>query len=111
MYAQSEQEPTVTVFLVEGDSDAFIIVIGDLEILLFGGITIEVGYDFFTIFAEVLFIDLYSDLFAFDRFFQASDKAVKSFAFIAELNGFDNYFCNEVCTVIKEVVFSHGGMT
>ena len=72
---------------------------------------IEVRYNFFAVLTEILFGNVYSELFAFNGFFKVSDKAFKRFSLIAELNGFYDNFCNEVSTVIKEIVFFHGSMT
>ena len=111
MYAQTEQKPAVTVFLVKRNSYSLIVVISDIKFFMLSGILIEVGYNFFAIFAEILFGNFYSELFAFNRFFEVSYNIIKGFAFISELNGFYNNFCNEVSTVIKEIVFFHSGMT
>ena len=78
---------------------------------MLSGIFIEVRYNFFSTLTEILFSDFYSEFLAFNRFFKGSYNIIKIFSLIAELNGFYDNFCNEVSTIIKEVIFSHGGMT
>ena len=111
MNAQTEEEPAVAVLFVKGNSDALVIVIGNDEVLLCFCIFFEVSNDLFTVFAEILFGNLYPDLTALDRLLEFGDNAVKSFSLIAELCSFYNELGNKISTVVKEVVFLHGCMT
>ena len=86
------------------------VVVGDLEVLLFCRISCKLLDDLLAVCAEVLLGDLYPDLLALDRLFQVSNKVFKLFALHAELSKLDDYSCDKVSTVIKEVVFLHSCM-
>ena len=111
MYAESEQEPAVSVVLVKGYSYTLVIIVCKLECFLCLCIFCKLCDDFLAVSTEILFGYLYSYLFGFNRLFKTGNKAVKLLAFAAELCHSYDYLGYKICTVIKEVVFLHGCMS
>ena len=111
MYAQTQQEPTITVFLVKGHTNAFIVIISYKELLLFSGIVLEVSDNFLTVSTEVLLVDSDTNFLALDRLLEVGDQAVEGLALHTKLCSFDDDLCDEVSTVIEEVILLHSGMT
>ena len=67
MHGQAQQEPAVSVLLIERDAHALAVVVGELPARLLGGLVGEVGDDALAARAEILFQDLEPHLAAFQR--------------------------------------------
>ena len=111
MNAQTEQEPAVAVFLVEGYADPLVVIVGNLEGLLCLGVLCQIVNDLLSIGAEILFGNLDADLLALHRLFQIFDQAFQFLAFLAELSHLNDDLGDEVSAVIQEVILPHSGMT